>query len=120
MYTVILISFGTISVGTEAGLTFKTSKPKVVIVNKDEYKSITKSLIKYIKSKNSIKLIITETILSCSSIGKSLFQYDENENKKNPSADRSKKRIEALMKSDQPFDESDNIVPVKKGNTRLT
>lgn len=54
MYTVILISFGTISVGTEAGLTFKTSKPKVVIVNKDEYKSITKSLIKYIKSNSKI------------------------------------------------------------------
>jgi len=37
----------------------------------------------------------------------------------NPSADRSKKWIKALMKSDQPFDESDNIVPVKKGNTRI-
>lgn len=54
LYTVILISFGTITAGTTAGTSFKASKPKVVIVNKDENKDITKSLIKYIKSNSKI------------------------------------------------------------------
>lgn len=60
LYTVILISFGTISAKAGTGSTFKASKPKVVIVNKDENKSITKSLIKYIKSNSKIVKIDNE------------------------------------------------------------
>lgn len=54
LYTVILVSFGTIAAGTTKGTSFKVSKPSVVIVNKDENKSITKSLINYIKSNSKI------------------------------------------------------------------
>lgn len=56
MYTVILILFGGINLKTnDTNTNFVSSKPNVLIINKDEEKGITKSLIKYFKKNSNIK-----------------------------------------------------------------
>lgn len=58
LYTVILLSFGTINFKTNnTSNTFKQTKPSVVIINKDENKGITKGFIKYVKKNTKIKEI---------------------------------------------------------------
>lgn len=56
MYTAILILFGGINLKTnDTNTNFVSSKPNVLIINKDEEKGITKSLIKYFKKNSNIK-----------------------------------------------------------------
>lgn len=52
LYTIILLSFGTLNFKTNnTSNTFKQTKPSVVIINKDDNKGITKGFIKYVKKK---------------------------------------------------------------------
>lgn len=59
LYTAILLFFGAFSLKTseENNINFESSKPDVLIINKDENKGITKNLINYIKSNSNIKNI---------------------------------------------------------------
>jgi len=55
MYTVFLISFGGINMQTsDTGTNFVASKPDILIINNDEEKGITKSLINYIEENSNI------------------------------------------------------------------
>ena len=56
MYTVILIAFGGLNMKTsDTSTNFVSSKPDVLIINNDEEKGITKSLIKYFEKNSNIK-----------------------------------------------------------------
>lgn len=59
LYTVILLFFGAFSLKTseENNINFENSKPDILIINKDENKGITKSLIDYIENNSNIKNI---------------------------------------------------------------
>lgn len=55
MYTVILIAFGGFNMQTsDSNINFEASKPDVLIVNRDENKGITNSLINYIDNNSNI------------------------------------------------------------------
>ena len=58
LYTIILLSFGTINMtSNSSGDKFEKVKPDVLIINNDENKGITKNLIKYIeKNSNIVKI----------------------------------------------------------------
>lgn len=75
MYTVILVSFGTININsTDSGTNFTASKPDVLIINNDENIGITKNLIDNITSSNNIVNIKNDE----DAIDDALFYRDVN------------------------------------------
>lgn len=75
LYTVMLIIFGTLNMNREnTDLAFTSSKPDILIINKDENKGITKELINYLeKNSNIIEVEQTEE-----KINDALFYRDVN------------------------------------------
>lgn len=75
MYTVILVSFGTINISSNNnGTDFAASKPDILIINKDENIGITKHLIDYVTSVSNVKDIKNDEM----SINDALFYRDVN------------------------------------------
>lgn len=55
LYTIILIAFGGLNMKTSDNqMDFVSSKPDILIINKDEEKGVTKNLIQYIKENSNI------------------------------------------------------------------
>lgn len=75
MYTVLLVAFGGLTMQTsDSSINFEANKPDILIVNMDENKGITNSLISYIESNSNIVNIKNDEYL----INDALFYREIN------------------------------------------